>query len=156
VQRPIIYIDESGFAHDMPRTHGYRAKGLRCFGKKDWGAKGRTNVIGALMDKTLLCSCLLNCNVDSEVFHIWVTQQLLPVAPSNAVIVMDNATFHKRQDTQNAIAKAGMTLEFLPPYSPQLNPIENLWAKAKAIRRRLRCSISELFDSHLHNSFNLN
>ncbi|MGL4667862.1 MAG: transposase, partial [Saezia sp.] len=46
-----------------------------------------------------------------------------------------------------------MTLEFLPPYSPQLNPIENLWAKAKAIRRRLRCSISELFDSHLHNSF---
>ena len=82
----------------MPRTHGYVAKGKRCYGTQEWGAKGRTNVIGALLGKTLLCVCLLNCNVDSEVFHTWVTQQLLPIMPHNAVIVMDNATFHKRAD----------------------------------------------------------
>ena len=51
LQRPIVYIDESGFAHDMPRTHGYSKIGKRCFGKHDWGGKGRTNVIGALLDK---------------------------------------------------------------------------------------------------------
>lgn len=135
----------------MPRGHGYCMRGLRCFAKRDWGAKGRTNVIGALMGKALLCTCLLDCNVDSEVFHTWVTQQLLPVVPANAVIVMDNATFHKRQDTQHAIACAGHTLEFLPPYSPELNPIEKLWARAKAIRRRLFCSVIELFDFHIHN-----
>jgi hypothetical protein len=48
-KRPIVYIDESGFAHDMPRTHGYAARGQRCMGLQDWHAKGRTNAIGALI-----------------------------------------------------------------------------------------------------------
>ncbi|MES2354214.1 MAG: transposase [Pseudomonadota bacterium] len=52
---------------------------------------------------------------------------------------MDNATFHKRHDTQVAIRKAGITLEYLPPYSPDLNPIEKKWAQVKAIRRKHRC-----------------
>ena len=45
---PLVFIDERGFAHDMPRTHGYSSKGQKCYGLQDWGAKGRTNVIGAL------------------------------------------------------------------------------------------------------------
>lgn len=133
----------------MPRTHGYSAKGQRCYGRQDWGAKGRTNVIGALIGKTLLCTCLLNCNVDSDIFHTWVTQQLLPITPSNAVIVMDNATFHKRSDTQKAITAAGHTLEFMPAYSPDLNPIEHKWAQAKAIRRATQCSIEALFERYV-------
>ncbi len=87
--KPIIYIDESGFAHDMPRRFGY--------------------------------------------------------APQNSVIVMDNATFHKRQDIQQAIWEAGHILEYLPPYSPDLNPIEHQWAQAKALRKQQNCSIDELF-----------
>ena len=59
---------------------------------------------------------------------------LLPVAPANAIMVMDNATFHKCQDAAQAIENAGFTLVFLPSYSSQLNPIEKLWAKAKTIR----------------------
>ena len=51
--KQIVYIDESGFAHDMPRTHGYSLKGERCYGKHDWGAKGRTNAIGALVGKAI-------------------------------------------------------------------------------------------------------
>jgi transposase len=70
---------------------------------------------------------------------------LLPALPSNCVIVMDNASFHKRQDIQNAINNAGHILEYLPPYSPDLNPIEKKWAQAKAIRRQQRCSVDELF-----------
>jgi len=129
----------------MPRKHGYALKGKRCYGKQDWAAKGRTNVIGALLGKTLLCTCLLNCNVDSEVFHTWVTQQLLPAIPNNAVIVMDNATFHKRKDTRQAINNAGHTLEFMPAYSPDLNPIEHKWAQAKAFRKKYGCQIQDLF-----------
>ena len=52
--RPVVSIDESGFAEDMPRTHGYALKGKRCYGRQDWGAKGRTNVIGALLRGVLL------------------------------------------------------------------------------------------------------
>ena len=59
---------------------------------------------------------------------------------------MDNASFHKRQDIQEAIVQAGHISEYLPPYSPDLNPIEKKWAQAKAIRRQKRCSVDELFN----------
>ena len=143
--RCIIYIDESGFAHDMLRTHGYAPIGQRCFGTQDWHAKGRTNVIGALLHKCLLTIGLFQTNVNADVFPAWVEQDLLPKLPPNCVIVMDNATFHKRSDTQRIIRKAGHTLEYLPPYSPDLNPIEQKWAQAKAIRKQIHCTIDEIF-----------
>ncbi|NRA88018.1 MAG: IS630 family transposase [Rhizobiales bacterium] len=138
-------MDESGFAHDMPRTHGYTAIGKRCYGTQDWHAKGRTNAIGALLGKTLLTIGLFCSNVNADVFTAWLKQDLLPKCPTKSVIVMDNAAFHKRQDTRDAIIRAGHTLLFLPPYSPDLNPIEQKWAHAKAIRRKQRCSIYDLF-----------
>ena len=141
----MVYIDESGFAHDMPRTHGYAPKGKRCVGTHDWNAKGRTNVIGALLGGVLLTTCLFSCNINSDRFHAWVTMELIPTLPPGAVLVMDNATFHKRKDTQKAIVDAGHILEYLPPYSPDLNPIEHKWAQAKAIRRREQCEIQTLF-----------
>ncbi len=144
-KRPIVYIDESGFAHDMPRTHGYSPVGTRCYGLCDWQAKGRTNVIGALIGKALLTVCLFETNINADIFRAWVEQDLLPKLPENAVIVMDNAAFHKRQDMQNLIRNAGHTLLYLPPYSPDLNPIEQKWAQTKAIRKQLMCSINELF-----------
>ncbi len=129
----------------MPRTHGYAPVGARCYGLCDWHAKGRTNAIGALIGKTLLTVGLFSTNVNADIFTAWVEQDLLPKLPENAVIVMDNATFHKRQDTQAMIQNAGHTLLFLPPYSPDLNPIEQKWAHVKAIRKQLFCSIYDLF-----------
>ena len=130
----------------MPRCYGYSPRGQRCHGIQDWQAKGRTNVIGALHGQKLFGIGVFEGAVNSDVFHAWVTQVLLPHTPAGAVIVMDNATFHKRQDTQQAMA-ARHTLEFLPPYSPDLNPIEHKWAQAKARRRKEQCSVDELFAS---------
>lgn len=146
--RPIIYLDESGFAHDMPRTHGYSTRGQRCYGIQDWGAKGRTNVIGALLGVSLLTISMFSDNINSDIFHSWIEQDLLPKLPEKAVIVMDNATFHKRQDTHELINKSGHIVEFLPPYSPDFNPIEQKWAQAKAIRRKKQCSIEDLFSQN--------
>ncbi len=67
-EKAIVYIDESGFAHDMPRTHGYAMKGKRCYGKHDWGAKGRTNAIGALIGITLVAIGLITGSVNTGVF----------------------------------------------------------------------------------------
>jgi hypothetical protein len=67
-RRPIIYIDESRFSHDMPRVRGYSKKGQRCYGTHDWGAKGRTNAIGALIGATLLTESLFESTINSEVF----------------------------------------------------------------------------------------
>lgn len=129
----------------MPRTHGYAQKGLRCFGVQDWHAKGRTNAIGALIGKALLTVALFTVNVNADVFTAWVEQDLLPKLPVQSVVVMDNATFHKREDTQNMIRNAGHELLYLPAYSPDLNPIEQKWAQAKALRRQTHCSINEIF-----------
>ena len=145
-----MYLDESGFANDMPRTHGYAKTGERCWGTHDWHSKGRVNVIGAIIGFVFLTVCLFETTINSDIFYTWVTQDLLPKVPSNAVIVMDNATFHKRSDIQDAILERGITLEYLPPYSPDLNPIEHKWAQAKAIRKRQRCNVDQLFSEHFN------
>ena len=95
----------------MPRTHGYAPIGWRCYGKHDWGGKVRTNVIGALLGGILIGVTLFTCNIDSDVFHDWVKFSLLPALPPASVVVLDNATFHKRRDTQKLITEVGHILE---------------------------------------------
>ena len=129
----------------MPRTHGYSLKGQRCFGTQDWGAKGRTNAIGALLDNKLITLSLFDHNIDTITFKTWVELDLLPKLPSNSIIVMDNATFHKNVEMQHQIKQSGHTLEYLPVYSPDLNDIEHKWAQAKSIRRKFSCDIDSLF-----------
>lgn len=143
--RTVVYLDESGFACDLPRTHGYSLRGERCFGEHDWHARGRTNVIGAILNNRFLAVCLFETNIDSDVFFAWLTQDLIPKLPPKSVVVMDNATFHKRKDMIEKLEKAEHLPLFLPPYSPDLNPIEHKWAHAKAIRRRTGCNTFELF-----------
>lgn len=146
--RPLVWIDESGFAKDMPRRRGYAPLGQRCYGRFDWHARGRTNVIGALLGFHLIAVGLFECSVNADVFLAWVEHVLLPQLPPAAVIVLDNATFHKRADIQKALRQAGHILEYLPPYSPDLNPIEHKWAQAKAIRKQTLCSVDALFRSN--------
>ena len=143
--RPIVYIDESGFATDMPRTHGYAPRGQRCPGSHDWHARGRINVIGALLAGVMLSIGLTEANVDADMFNLWLEGDLIPKLPRAAVLVMDRATFHRRADTRAAIAAAGHTLEYLPAYSPDLNDIEHKWAEAKAYRRKTGKSVDDIF-----------
>jgi transposase len=145
----VIYVDESGFANDMPRLNGYAPIGERCADKRDWHSKGRTNVIGALLGALLITVTLVIGSTNANVFFAWITQDLLPKLTTKSVIVMDNASFHKRSDIQQAIKNAGHILEYLPPYSPDLNPIEHKWAQTKAVRRKQRCTVSEVFAGNL-------
>ena len=139
-----MYLDESGFAVNSPRRHGYSSKGNRCYGIDNWNPKERINVIGALLNNKLINSVLCKFTIDSDVFHQWVIDELLPSVPEKSIIVMDNATFHKRSDTQASIKNAGHTLLYQPPYSPQLNPIEKRWAYLKSVRKKWRISVETL------------
>ena len=107
----------------MPRTHSYAPVGERCVGKHDGHRQRRTNVIGALLASCLLTATLFTRTVNADVFFAWLSQDLPPKLPTNSVIVMDNTSFHKRADFQHLIEQQGHLLEFLPPYSPDLNPI---------------------------------
>ena len=144
-----MYVDESGFANDMPRTHGYAECGKRCCGTHNWNAKGRKNVIAALTGSSLIGCGIVGGNVDTAVFNTWIEKILIPDLPINSVVIMDNATFHKSHKTRKLIENNGHKIEFLPPYSPDLNLIERKWAQAKSIRRKYDCNISELFAYHL-------
>ncbi len=130
----------------MPHTHGYANRGYRYFGTHDWGAKGRTNVIGALLGGFLLTMSLFETTINTVIFNQWVLQDLIPKLPSKRVVILDNATFHKGEEMVNALEAGGHTILYLPPYSPDLNPIEKKWAQAKLRRRKLQCPIANLFE----------
>jgi len=93
---------------------------------------------------------LFETNINAETFYAWSTQALLPVLPPASIVVLDNATFHQRQDIQDAFTDAGHQLEYLPSYSPDLNPIEHKWAQAKAIRKQHHCDIDTLFSVYVN------
>ena len=137
----------------MPRTHGYSCKGQRCYGSHDWGARGRTNVIGALIESDLLAADLFQTNINTTIFSNWMQESLIPNLPNHSVLIMDNASFHKGADMKKSIEEAGHILMYLPPYSPDLNPIEHKWAEKKAERRRTQVDIEHLFKNENCNQF---
>ena len=96
------------------------------------------------MDKLLLTVSIFDCNINTAIFNSWVEQDLIPKLPNNSVVVTDNASFHKSPHLKTMIEKAGHILEYLPPYSPDLNPIEPKWAHAKSRRRKYHCDLNTL------------
>ena len=94
----------------MPRDRGYSLKGAKCYATKDWHAKGRINVIGAITNFKLFSVCLFDCNINADIFYSWLIKELLPNIEDNSVIVLDNATFHKRNDALLAVQQHGHTL----------------------------------------------
>jgi len=140
-----VFVDESGFAVDMPRRYGYAPQGQRSMGCWNWHEKGRENVIGALLNKTILTVGIFSCSITADVFQAWLTQDLIPKLPPGSVVVMDNAPFHKMPHTAKLLQQAGHTLLPLPTYSPDLNPIEHTWNEKKEQRRATQCSIDQLF-----------
>ena len=137
----------------MPRVYGYSTKGHRCYGNHDWGAKERTNVIGALIEKNLFVADLFQTNINTAIFNNWITENLIPKLPNKSALIMDNATFHKGSQTKKSIEEAGHVLMYLPPYSPDLNPIEHKWAEKKAERRKTQVNIEELFKNEKRDHF---
>ncbi len=97
-ERPIIYIDESGFKLDDYRVYGYSNKGQKCFGKYNWQAKNLTNAIGAIYNNELFAVALFESSINSDLFHYWVKNLLISELPKNSVIAMDNATFHMNEE----------------------------------------------------------
>jgi transposase len=84
-----------------------------------------------------------------DIFYAWVAKELVFSLPPKAVVVLDNAASHKRSDSIDVIQKEGHTVLFLPPYSPDLTPIEKKCAQAKSIRRKNRCDPYQLFEKFI-------
>ena len=143
----MVYLDESGFRRDWVRNYGYAIKGKPCVVEHDWHGKNQVNAIGAWhKDKHLFAVGLFEQGINGTVFQTWVEKVLLPQLPCNSVVVMDNAPFHKRAAVIRLLEDEGHTVLWLPPYSPDFNPIEKVWAWMKSLRNKWRLNdIEQLF-----------
>lgn len=139
----IAYVDETGIETYLYREYGYAPRGQ----KVDTAISGRkykrVGVVAAQLGHEIISPLAYSGTIDSNLFEFWFEKQLLPSLPPDAVIVMDNASFHRKARLICIGQKYGIRLIFLPPYSPEFNPIENFWAWLK---RYLRSALSR-FDS---------
>jgi transposase len=119
----------------MTRLHGRCQRGKRLhFAAPHNHCKTTTMISSIRVDGSTACMTIDGAT-DTEVFRAYVTDILLPTLRAGDIVVMDNLTPHKNEKTIAIIESVGATVRFLPPYSPDLNPIENMWSKIKAFLR---------------------
>jgi transposase len=127
----------------MTRLRGRAPLGERLLAKIPHGHWKTTTLIGALDVNGVRCSTVVDGAVNADVFEAFVGQVLVPQLKSGDVVVLDNLSSHKRSRTRELIEAAGAQLVFLPPYSPDLNPIEMVFSKVKQLLRSLACRTRE-------------
>ena len=127
----------------MTRLRGRAPIGRRLLAKIPFGHWKTTTLIAALDSNGVRCSTMVDGAVNGDVFEAFVKQVLLPQLNAGDVVILDNLSSHRRASTQALIESAGAQMLFLPPYSPDLNPIELVFSKIKQLLRSLACRTRE-------------
>jgi len=135
----LIFIDETWAKTNMTRLGGRSLRGERLVAKAPHGHWKTTTLIAALGAGGIRCSMLVDGAVNADIFETFVEQVLLRELSEGDVVVMDNLSSHKRTQTRQLIESAKARLVYLPAYSPDLNPIENIFSKIKQLLRGLCC-----------------
>jgi len=136
--RGYVFVDESGVTTDLIRRYGRSPRGLRLRDYAPYGHWQTHTVIAALRVDGLRAPAVFDGPIDNPSFLAYVEQVLVPTLQPGDVVVLDNLAMHKQPEVQAAIERVGAHLRFLPPYSPDFNPIELAFAKLKAFLRAAR------------------
>ena len=123
----IVYIDETGIDKCLLRKYGRSPKGTRVYGKVYGQKFERTNIVAAQQNNQILAPLQYKGMMHSQFFEAWFEKHLIPLLKRGTVVVMDNASFHRKNCLNNIAKKHEVRIIFLPPYSPELNPIEHFW-----------------------------
>jgi transposase len=132
----LIFIDETGLNTKMARLRGRRRRGERLFASIPHGHWRTTTFVAGLRLSGLDAPMVLDGAMNGEAFLAYVDRILVPALRPGDIVVMDNLGCHKTMGVRVAIEAAGAELRFLPPYSPDFNPIEHAFAKLKALLRK--------------------
>lgn len=143
----IAYVDETGIDTYLSREYGWSERGKPVMGLVSGRKFKRVGIVAAQRGKEILSPLQYDGTMDSSLFEAWFASQLLPILPKNTVIVMDNASFHRKSRLFDLADQAGHRLIFLPPYSPELNPIENFWAWLKRYLRKTLANHDSFHDA---------
>lgn len=139
----LIFIDETWAKTNMTRLRGRAPIGQRLRAKIPHGHWKTTTLIAALCTSGIHCSTVVDGAINADVFEAFVKQVLLPQLRRGDVVVLDNLSSHKRAGIRELIEGARATVLFLPPYSPDLNPIEMIFSKIKQLLRSMACRTRE-------------
>jgi transposase len=131
----LVFIDETWVTTNMARRYGRAPRGDRVIGSVPHGHWMTSTFIAGLRLDGIVAPCLFNCAIDGELFLAYVEQQLAPTLVPGDIVIADNLSSHKVAGVRETIQARGASLRFLPPYSPDLNPIEQAFAKLKALLR---------------------
>lgn len=131
----LIFIDESAATTDMTRLYGRAPQGIRVIDDVPQGHWCVTTMIGAISLSGVTAGLMFEGATDTAAFATFVDEVLVPTLKPGDVVVMDNLSSHKAACIRDSIERAGASLQFLPPYSPDLNPIEKMWSKVKSLLR---------------------
>lgn len=134
-----VYVDESGIDQYIDRPFGRSFLGKKVHGIVSGRRYQRESFIAGKAGTKILAPFCYHGTCNADLFNFWLKHFLLPELSPGQVVILDNATFHKSFETKELIESVGCQVLFLPPYSPDLNPIEIFWANLKnRIRETLR------------------
>ena len=132
----LVFLDETGIGTTMTRARGRAPQGARCLASVPYGHWHTTTFITGLRVNAITAPMVLDGPMNGEAFLMYVQTFLCPTLQPGDIVIADNLPSHKVAGVQEAIAATGARLRYLPPYSPDLNPIENLFSKLKALLKK--------------------
>lgn len=136
-----MYVDESGINEYLQRKHARAFRGEKIYGAVSGLRHSRESFIAAQNHSRILAPFCYTGTCNTDLFNAWLEKILIPELKPGQVVILDNASFHKSKISVEIIEKAGCEILFLPPYSPDLNPIEKFWANfKKAVKETLTLS----------------
>ena len=131
----VVFIDETWAKTNMTRTYGRSQRGTRVVEGVPFGRWQTTTFVGALRSTGFVAPLTVDGPINGQIFLAWVRQHLVPTLQAGDVVVMDNLSSHKVKGVREAIESVGAEVRYLPPYSPDLNPIELAFSKLKKLLR---------------------
>lgn len=144
----LVFLDETGAKTNMTRLYARAKKGERALDYAPHGHWSTTTLVAALTAQGAVAPMVLDGPMDRVSFEAYVEQVLIPALAPGSIVVMDNLTAHKSPAIAEMLHDAGAELWYLPPYSPDLNPIELMWSKVKAALRSTKARTQQaLFDA---------
>ncbi len=145
-------MDETGIDTYLSREYGYAPRGQEFLNEVCGRKFQRTGIVAAQIDGKIVAPFEYSGTMNGTLFEHWFEEQLLPALKPGTTIVMDNASFHRKKHLISIAQAHGFNLIFLPPYSPELNPIEHFWSWLKRYLRKILPNFLS-FDDALSSAF---